>query len=208
MYISVLNLSGTICGRFPTHCMYSTIVELKAENFLLPKEDKDGMRTLLRHVVANYTDSNFEEIISKVTKVAQEQNKEDFWFQCLKSLVEEDPRDKVCWEREWLYLKTEGFSFSAVSPFLKKEDQTGKVCGGRGWLYLKTEDFSFSAGSPFFKKEDPTGKVCGERGWLYLKIEDFSSSAVSNLLKNWDQTDKVCGGRGWKYLKTKLVSVA
>ena len=76
--------------------MYSTIVELKMENFLLPKEDRDGVWTLLKHVVANCTDSNFEAIVSKVTTVAKEQNKADFWFQCLKSLLEEDPADKVC----------------------------------------------------------------------------------------------------------------
>ena len=104
--------------------MYPTMVELKAENLLLPKEDKDGMRMLLKHVAANCTDCNFEEIISKLTTVAQEQKKEDFWFQCLKSLVDKDPTDKVCvmeGKGSICRLKTD---FSASSHLLTRIQQT------------------------------------------------------------------------------------
>ena len=65
------------------------------EHFLLPKEDKAGVRKLLEHVAANCTEENFEHIITKVTDVAKEQQKEEFWFECLKSLLDDDPVSQV-----------------------------------------------------------------------------------------------------------------
>ena len=75
--------------------MYETIVELKMELFLLPREDEHGVKKLMRHVTANYLDSNFENIISNITTVSQEAGKEQWWFGCLQSTLGDDRMNKV-----------------------------------------------------------------------------------------------------------------
>ena len=56
---------------------------------------------------------------------------EDFRFQCLKSLVDRDPMDKVCamdGNRSIYRLKTS--DFSALSSFLMMEDPADRACEG------------------------------------------------------------------------------
>ncbi|KAK7104847.1 hypothetical protein V1264_019502 [Littorina saxatilis] len=101
--------------RFATHTMYSEVIQVKLKIELFPKDDREGIRSLISHMAAHYTDWNYGQV-GIITEYAQQEGKEELWFECLKSCLEENLMDKKVqrlFMRVCMYLNrpTEAFPF-------------------------------------------------------------------------------------------------
>ncbi|XP_076442527.1 uncharacterized protein LOC143281281 [Babylonia areolata] len=107
--------------KFPDHSMYDTIVELKMEHELLPQDDRQGTRTLLKQALQDCSSGTLESIVSKVTTVAREQSKEGFWFQSVKSLLEEEPTSQKAaglFVRLCVHMERPAEALPSIGPYL------------------------------------------------------------------------------------------